>query len=362
MEIPFFSLKTQSEFFKTDVLESIEKIIDDNSFILGNEVTKFEDQFSSFCDSNYSLGVSNGTAALLIALQILNIKKGDEVILPAATFAATAFAVAQLGAIPIFVDINEDTWLIHPKKIEAKITNKTKAIIVVHLYGNPCDMDAITALAQKHNIPVIEDAAQAHGALFNNKKIGSFGDISCFSFYPSKNLGAMGDAGAIVFQNNKYLEKALAIRNCGKDFNGEHSFIGFNYRMNTFQAAVLNHKLPYLKEFNDKRIAIADYYKTNIVNKKVGWQKTDTTNKNVYHLFVLKVDDREKFVEHLKHHKVGFSFHYKQPVHHLEAFNYLETTSLPITEDLFSRCVSIPLYPELSPTEMERVVAIINAY
>lgn len=362
MEVPFFSLKSQSALFKQKALESFEAIIDNTDYILGNDVDKFEKDFSNYCESKYTLGVSNGTAALLVALQVLGVKTGDEVILPAATFTATAFAVAQLGATPIFVDINEETWLIDSNEIEEKINQNTKAIIVVHLYGNPCDMDTISVLSKKYNIPVIEDAAQAHGALYKNKKIGSFGDIACFSFYPSKNLGAMGDAGAIVFQNKQYLEKALAIRNCGKDFNGEHSFLGFNYRINTFQAAVLGHKLPFLNELNNKRIAIAELYKNSITNEKVSWQKTETTNKNVYHLFVLKVDDRLSFVKHLSENKIGFSFHYQKPVHHLDAFNYLEKSILPITEDLFSRCVSIPLYPELSRAEVNRVVEVINAY
>ncbi len=362
--IPFFSLEKQSQDLKNEVLQAIASVIDNTDFILGKDVLAFEKDFSSYTDCKHVVGVSNGTAALYIALKALGIQANDEVIVPGATFTATAMAVSALGSTPIFADIDKETWTICPLDIKRKITAKTKAIIVVHLYGNPCKMDAIMQLAGERNIAVVEDAAQAHGATFKQQKVGGIGDIACFSFYPSKNLGAMGDAGAISFNNEMYLEEIRGIRDCGKGNNGNHKFLGFNYRISSFQAAVLNVKLPYLNANNVRRKEIASFYKSNIKNPKLSWQKVQDNGESVYHHFVVLADDRAQFTKHLEAHGVGYSFHYKTPVHLQEAFSYLKQVegSLPHTEALFGHCVSLPMHPELSDADLEIIIQVINAY
>lgn len=363
-KVPFFSLAAQSELIKQDVLDAIAGIIDNTSFILGETTTKFENDFAAYIGATQALGVSNGTAAIYLALKALGVREGDEVIVPAATFTASAQAVCQLGAKPIFVDISADTWTIDPQCIEEVISPKTKVIMAVHLYGNPCAMQEIMAIAEQHKLFVLEDAAQSHGATYDGQCTGSFGDMACFSFYPSKNLGAMGDAGAVCFKDSAYEEKLKAYRNCGKDATGAFEYMGFNYRMTNFQAAVLNIKLPYLAGWNEKRRAIAEQYNTKITNPKVDHQKVQAKSMAVYHLYVLKVDDRRRFCKHLEEHGIGYAFHYESPLHVQKPYAYLnqKVGSLPIAEDLFSKCVSIPLYPEMEQTAVERVIEVINKY
>lgn len=359
-QVPFFSLSEQSKLLKSRVLEKLSMIIDETDFILGREILEFEKSFAEYCETNFALTINNGSAALYVALEALGVKAGDEIILPSATFVATAFAVSQIGATPIFADINPDTWTIDPASVKSKITNHTRAIIAVHLYGNPCAMDDLTSIAEENNILLIEDAAQAHGARYKGKKVGSIGDVGCFSFYPSKNLGAMGEAGAVVYKDVKYHESMMAYRNCGKDFTGAHVYKGFNYRMPTFQAAVLNTKIPLIDGFNQKRNSIATHYKREIQNDKLIWQKVQESSSSVYHLFVVKPDNRQKFIEHLKINGIGYSLHYKKPVHLEPAYQTVDI--LPVTEDLFSKCVSIPMFPEMTTEQMKRVVEVLNTY
>jgi dTDP-4-amino-4,6-dideoxygalactose transaminase len=364
MNVPFFTLEFQNKQFKEEVLASIAQTIDRGDFILGEDLLAFESNFAQFCEAPYALGVSNGTAAIYMALKTLGVEAGDEVLLPSATYTATALAIIHLGAIPVFVDIKPDTWTIDLDDAKGRISSKTKAIIGVHLYGNPCKMDELVLFAQQHHLFLIEDAAQAHGASFEGKKVGSWGDMAGFSFYPSKNLGSMGDAGAVTFKDSKLLALANGLRNCGKDALANHKYPGFNYRMTSFQACVLKAKLPHLDSFNEKRKKIASFYKANIQQDKVQWQKVQEGGDAVYHLFVLKVDNREKFIQYLQQNGIGFSFHYKVPVHLQEvyqSYNFKEG-DLPVTESLYARCVSIPLFPEMSEEQMARVVAVVNAY
>jgi dTDP-4-amino-4,6-dideoxygalactose transaminase len=363
-KVPFFSLAAQSKLLKQEVLNVIAGIIDNTSFILGEDTANFEKDFAKRIGSAYALGVSNGTVAIYMALKALDVSEGDEVILPAATFTASAQAICQIGATPVFADIEPDTWTIDPKSIEVHITKKTKAIMPVHLYGNPCAMNEIKAIAARHNLYIIEDAAQSHGASYDGQYTGSFGDMACFSFYPSKNLGAMGDAGALCFQDVAYEEKLKAYRNCGKNAAGSFEFMGFNYRMSNIQAAVLNLKLPLLNDWNDKRRAIANQYIAGIRNEKLQHQVVKDKNRSAYHLFVLKTDDRKKFCSHLEANEVGYAFHYETPLHLQKPYAFLsyKEGSLPNTEDLFSKCVSIPLFPEMDEWAVERVIEVINKY
>lgn len=362
--VPFFNLEEQNKLVKEEILLRLAQTMDRGDFILGQEVQAFEAMFAAYCECKFAVGLNNGTSALYVALNALGIKPGDEVIVPSATFSATAAAVIQLGATPVFVDIDESTWTIDPNKIQSKITSKTVAIIAVHLYGNPCKLDELQEVAKRNSLFLIEDAAQSHGALYKGKKVGSFGDMACFSFYPSKNLGAMGDAGAVCFNNEDFLEKIKAIRNCGKDRNGEFSYLGYNYRIDPFQASVLQVKLHRLETYNQKRIEIANQYKANITNQKITWQTEQANSKSVYHLFVVKVDNREKFVAHLEKHQIGYSFHYKKPVHLLEAFKNLglNDSKLEQTEELYAHCVSLPLFPEMTTDQIERVIEVVNQY
>lgn len=363
-QVPFFSLADQGQNLKPKVLEKIGALIDQTDYVLGQDVSEFEKNFAKFCNSGHAVGVSNGTAAIYLALKSLGIGQGDEVILPAATFTASAQAICQLGATPVFVDVMEDTWTVSPSAIQAKVNPKTKAILVVHLYGNPCDMDEILAIAKQANIEVVEDAAQAHGALYQNQAVGSLGTFGCFSFYPSKNLGAMGDAGAVTFNDSKYNEQLRAYRNCGKDNEGVFKFMGFNYRMSTFQAAVLNVKLPYLCEWNARRSEIASRYDEEIHHEGFRKQRIRLGNFSARHLYVLWTENRDELSQYLKKNHIGFAYHYLSALHLQEPYHFLnyKRGAFPVSEALFDNCISIPLFPEMSDEEVERVISVLNAY
>ena len=352
--IPFFNLQQQTQEHKNDFMKKINSIVDNTSFILGETVQKFEQEFAKYNGATFCTGVNSGTDALILALKALEIGQGDEVIIPANTFVATAEAVALCGATPILVDIDEKSYNIEPSLIEEKVTDKTKAIIAVHLYGKLADMDTINIVAKIHNLKVIEDAAQAHGAELNGKKAGTFGDVGCFSFYPSKNLGAFGDGGACITNNVDLHNKIKSLRDHGSTIKYEHNLVGMNSRLDAIQASILSVKLLHLDKWNTKRREAAYYYKQLLS----GIVKTpDISTASVFHLYVVRLNDREKVMEKLKNAGVGLGIHYPIPIHLQPAFKYLgyKEGDFPITEKVSKEIVSLPMYPELTKQQIEIV-------
>jgi dTDP-4-amino-4,6-dideoxygalactose transaminase len=364
MKVPFFDLKRQAKAIKNEILKEIENVIDECAFSLGFAVENFEKNFANYLNIKHVVALNNGTSALHLALRSLNIGENDEVIIPSWTFIATAWAVSYVGAKIVFADVDEETWQIDPEDVKRKITKRTKAIIGVHIYGQPFNINEILKIANEYNLYLIEDTAQAHGAEYYNKKVGTFGIVNAFSFYPSKNLGSYGEAGAIATNNDEIADRIKILRNQGQKVRYEHIEIGYNMRMEGFQGAVLNVKLKYLDKWNERRREIAKRYLNEINNPKIKFQKVVEGGKGVYHLFVIKVKDREKFINHLEKFGVGYSFHYPKPVHLQKAYEFLnyKEGSLPITEELSRTTISIPLFPEMTDEEVNYVINVINDY
>ncbi|MDT7879799.1 MAG: DegT/DnrJ/EryC1/StrS family aminotransferase [Candidatus Hydrothermia bacterium] len=364
MKVPFFDLKRQAKAIKNEILKEIENVIDECAFSLGFAVENFEKNFANYLNIKHVVALNNGTSALHLALRSLNIGENDEVIIPSWTFIATAWAVSYVGAKIVFADVDEETWQIDPEDVKRKITKRTKAIIGVHIYGQPFNINEILKIANEYNLYLIEDTAQAHGAEYYNKKVGTFGIVNAFSFYPSKNLGSYGEAGAVATNNDEIADRIKILRNQGQKVRYEHIEIGYNMRMEGFQGAVLNVKLKYLDKWNERRREIAKRYLNEINNPKIKFQKVVEGGKGVYHLFVIKVKDREKFINHLEKFGVGYSFHYPKPVHLQKAYEFLnyKEGSLPITEELSRTTISIPLFPEMTDEEVNYVINVINDY
>ena len=362
MNIPFFDYKRQLKKIKPEINKAINSVLDSGRLILGPRVEEFENNFAKFIGVKYGIGVNSGTDAIKIASKALGIKNGDEIITVANTAVPTISAVRETGAIPKFVDIKND-YTIDENKIENKITKKTRAILVVHLYGHGCNMQAITKIAKKNKLKIIEDCAQASGTIINNKKAGSLGDISCFSFYPTKNLGAYGDAGIILTKDKKLAKICKALRMYGM-IQGYHSYIeGYNSRLDEMQAAILNVKLKYLNKWVARRRQIAKYYIDNIINPKIILPESNIKNDS-FHLFVTRTKQRNKFLKFLAENKIGYGIHYDPPVHLQKAYKSLENKkgSLPFKEKISKEIISLPIFPELTNVEIKHVVNTINKF
>ncbi len=363
MNIRFLDLGRIHEPLKEEIFKEITEVIDTNSYILGNKVDEFESNFAKFHDMNYGVGVDSGTSALELSLKALGIGEGDEVITVANTFIATASAIAFAGATPILVDCDEN-YNINTKLIEEAITPKTKAIIPVHLYGQPADMKEIQEIATKYNLKIIEDACQAHGADYNGKKVGNFGELACFSFYPGKNLGAMGDGGMVLTNNKELADKLKMLRNYGQSKKYYHDFLGYNKRLDSIQAAVLNIKLKHLEEWNTQRREIAKKYKNLLKGTPVVLPNEKSDRKHVYHLFVIRVPEREKFMDFMKNNGIDTGIHYPIPIHLQKAYSYLshKEGDFPRTEEFSKHIVSLPMFPGMSDAEIEYVCSKINEF
>lgn len=363
-KIPCLDLKGQHQQIKAEVFEMFEKVYENTAFSGGPFVEAFEKQFATFCNTQYSVGVNNGTTALHLAMLALGIGEGDEVIVPADTFIATAWGVSHAGATPVFVDCTADTWEIDITKIEEKISPKTKAIIGVHLYGQPFDIDGVRAICDKHNLFLIEDAAQAQGARYKNQSIGGFGEMACFSFYPGKNLGACGEAGGLTTNNENYYNHLLSLRNHGSVVRYYHDEIGYNYRMGGLEGASLQVKLKYLPEWNARRQHIAARYLGEMTNGKVKMQAQPEWAQSVFHLFVVTVDDRDHFMKYLNDLNIFPALHYPVPCHLQKAYAHLgyKKGDCPNAEYLADHCVSLPMYAELTDDMVQRVIDAVNAY
>lgn len=357
-------LKLQHKSIKEEIFAAFEKVYEQTAFSGGPFVESFEREFAKFTNVQHCIGVNNGTSAIHLALLALGIRGGDEVILPANTFIATAWGISYCGAKPVFVDCDPDTWEIDANAIEAKITGNTKAIIGVHLYGMPFDIEAVKRIAQKYNLYFLEDAAQAQGARYNGKVVGSFGDMACFSFYPGKNLGACGEAGGITTQNESYDRHLRSLRNHGCEKRYYHDEIGFNMRMGGLEGASLGVKLKYLNSWNQRRQEIGLRYLSEIKNNKIKMQKQSKGAESIFHLFVVTCSEKELLVKHLTENGIQPAFHYPVPCHLQKAYNSLghKKGDFPHSEYLADNCVSLPMYAELSNAEVDTVIQVINKF
>ena len=365
MKVPYLDLNKIHQPMIPELNKAYDQVMQRNWFIGGEADSRFEQEFAEYCNAKACVGTGNGLDAIRLILMAYGIGEGDEVIVPAHTFIATVLAVTYTGAIPVFVDINPDTYTIDVHKIEEKITDKTKAIIAVHLYGQCADMIAIRNIAQKYNLKVLEDAAQAHGAEINGNKTGTLGDAAAFSFYPGKNLGALGDAGAVVTNDVEVAEKILAYGNYGCLKKYEHLYQGCNSRLDELQAAFLSAKLQYLDEWNGKRRNIAERYTNEICNPKVKCPKLPENVKvHVYHIYPILVKKRDEFIQYLYQHGIGSNIHYPVPILKQGAYNHYrdQADSYPVSNTVCEQEVSIPLYPNMEEEQIENVIKSINSF
>jgi dTDP-4-amino-4,6-dideoxygalactose transaminase len=361
--IEFNRLDLQFKKYKKELNKAALNVLKSGNYILGPELNKFESQMATYLNSKYCIGVNSGTDALILELRALGIGEGDEVIVPANTYIATVIAVTENKATPVFVEPNE-YFLVDPKLIEKAITSKTKAIIPVHLYGQACDMDAIMNIAKKHQLYVVEDCAQSHGATYKDQMTGTFGDIGCFSFYPTKNLGAIGDGGAIVTNDKEIDRKLRMMRNFGSEKKYHHEIEGINSRLDEIQAAMLSVKLKHLDEMNKERQKIASYYLSKIKNPIIELPRTAPHNNHVYHLFVIKTPKRDELIKYLEKHNIKTQIHYPIPPH-LEAryhnLKYNEGT-YPITEEGSKSILSLPLYSGIKASNLLKIVNVLEGF
>lgn len=362
MKIPYLDLKKQYRLIKKEINSSIQNVLSSQMFILGEQGRSFEKEFANYLGVRYAVGVNSGTDALIISLLALGIGPGDEVITTANSFIATASSITEVGAKPVFVDIDRNTYQIDEDKISKSITKKTRAIIPVHIYGAPCEIDRIMKIAKTNNLLVIEDAAQSHGAMLSGKKTGTFGDLSIFSFYPGKNLGAYGDAGSVCTNSRKLYEKLILLRNYGQKKKYFHSVMGKNSRLDEIQAAVLRVKLKYLNGWNRKRNQIAHLYRNKL--KGIACQKIIDQGFSNYHLFVIESPKRARLREFLYKNGVSTLIHYPIPIHLQKCYRNLgfKLGSLPFTERLGKRILSLPIYPELKESEVNYIAKLINEF
>lgn len=350
MKVPFLDIKAQHATLKEAIAAGLQEVLDNTSFAGGPQVAKFEENFARFCQCDHAVGVGSGTEALWMALLALNIGRGDEVITTPGTFIATAEAISFCGATPVFVDIDEKTYNINPALIEPAITSKTKAIVPVHLFGQLADMDPILEVAKKHNLVVVEDACQAHGAEYNGRRAGSLANAGCFSFYPGKNLGAYGEAGAVVTNDQKLAEKLRMFRDHGQKEKYYHSIVGWNGRMDGFQGAVLDVKLPHLPDWTDARRNNAALYNDLLDNvSEVTTPFEADYAKHVYHVYAIRTQNRDVLMKDLSEQGITCGIHYPVPLHLQEAYQFLDygQGDFPVAETCAREFISLPMYPEL---------------
>lgn len=363
MAVPFVDLKAQHDLLAHELNEAIQRVMVRSWFILGAELEAFEAEFAAYCGVKHCVGVGSGTEALHLALRACGVGPGDEVITVSHTFIATALAIVWTGATPVFVDIEPESYTIDPAQIARAITPKTRAILPVHLYGQCADMDPILPLAAEHNLHVVEDAAQAHGAFYKSKKAGSIGHLGCFSFYPAKNLGACGDAGAVVTSDQELDRKLRMLRNYGQSSKYYHEGMGFNSRLDELQAAILRTKLHHLDSWNESRKAAAEFYLSSL-EKRFAPSAPKAGRLPNYHLFVIQSDDRDSLQKHLCRHGIETQIHYPVPIHRQAAYRHLphREGDLFVTEHIAQRVLSLPMFPAISGEQQAHVAACVNSF
>ena len=364
MKVPFVSFKPMERELDKDIRDAFDRVFTRSWYIEGVECESFEKEFAEYIGTMFCVGTGNGLDALVLALKALKIGTGDEVIVPSNTYIATALAVTYTGAVPVFVEPVIDTFNIDPGKIESAITEKTKAIMPVHLYGQACDMDPIMSVAKKYGLKVIEDCAQAHGATYKGKKVGTFGDAAGFSFYPGKNLGALGDAGAVVTNVKELADKVRALGNYGSDYKYHHIYKGNNSRIDELQAAFLAVKLPHLERMNAERRRIADRYLSEIRNPKVVLPRVGEDFLPVWHIFGIRCSERDALEKHLNDNGISTNKHYPIPMHLQECYKDLgfEEGAFPVAEEISKTELSIPMYYGMTDEEIGYVIDIINEF
>lgn len=392
MNIPLLNLKRQYKYLKNDIEKVISEILESGAYINGPYTKKLEERLKEYLNVKHVIGVANGTDALVITLKSLGIKEGDEVITTPFTFFATAEAISMVGAKPVFVDVRLEDFNIDSEKIERAITNKTKAIMPVHIFGTPANMDKINEIAQRYSLYVIEDACQAIGAKYKEKMVGSTGDVACFSFFPTKNLGTYGDGGLITTNNDEIASVCRALKAHGSGAQGEIAFnflnnvqkevreeknvddtvynpkkyynylIGYNSRLDELHAGILNIKLDYLDKWNDKRIENAKYFDENLKNTEFKLMNLDKENKNVYHMYILQSENREQLIEKLEKNGIGYGIYYPVPLHLQKVYKKMgyKEGDMPNSEYLSKRTIAIPVDPELKQEEKECILSVLR--
>ena len=360
--ISFLDLEKVNNRFRQEIDMRIKDILDRGWYLQGEENEKFCQNFASYCGSKYALGVGNGLDALRLIIKAYGFGKGDEIIVPANTYIATILAITDNGCTPILVEPDINTYNINPDLIEAAITPRTKAIMVVHLYGQAVEMEKIWKIARKHDLKVFEDSAQAHGAKYQGRMTGNLSDAAAFSFYPGKNLGCLGDGGAITTNDEGIYQKVKALANYGSDRKYHHIYKGLNSRLDEIQAAILDIKLPYLDADNKRRREISTYYRNNINNPLIVLPKTYDEEAHVWHVFAVRTKERDRFQEYLRSKGVQTIIHYPTPPHKQEAYKEWNNRSYPITEQIHKEIISLPISPVMTDDEVVELVRIVNEY
>ncbi|MGA2602777.1 MAG: DegT/DnrJ/EryC1/StrS family aminotransferase [Verrucomicrobiia bacterium] len=361
--VPFLDLKAQYATIRDEVQAALAEVCDSARFAQGPATQAFEQEFAAYCGVTHCVSLNSGTSALHLALRCLNVGPGDEVITTPFTFIATAWAISYVGATPVFVDIDPVRRTLDPAKLEVAVTSRTKAIMPVHIFGTPADMDAVNAIAKKHKLFVVEDAAQAHGARYHGKRVGQFSTISCFSFYPTKNLGAYGEGGALLTNDDKFAARARSLREHAQSARYVHEEVGYNYRMDSFQAAVLRVKLKRLGAWNAARAAHARRYTQLLTGTHYGLPTGPADSEPVWHCYVIACEHRDRVRATLTDAGIDTAINYPVPLHLQPVYRSLgyHRGDLPVAERLCDRCLSLPIYPELSPEQIDAVVHTLRA-
>lgn len=360
--IKFLDLEKINNRYREEIDSRIKNILDKGWYLQGEENENFTKNFANFCGTKFALGVANGLDALNLIIKAYGFGNGDEIIVPANTYIATILAISENGCIPILVEPDIKTYNINPDSIEEKITTKTKAIMVVHLYGQAVQMEKIWKIAKKYNLKIIEDSAQAHGAIYQENRTGNLGDASGFSFYPGKNLGCIGDGGAVTTNDEELFNKIKAIANYGSDRKYHHIYKGVNSRLDEIQAAVLDVKLKHLDSDNNKRREISKYYRENIKNSKIILPETYDEKSHVWHIFAVRTQNRDEFQKYLTEKGIQTIIHYPTPPHKQGAYKEWNNLSFPITEEIHNTILSLPISPVMTDSEIEKVVEVVNEY
>lgn len=362
--VPYLDLQAQLRPLRAELEAAIGRVLDNCTFCLGPEVAAFENEFAQAINVRHCVGLNSGTSALHIAMRVLGIGPGDDVITTPFTFVATSWAISYVGARPVYADIEERTFNLDPYLVERAITPRTKAILAVHLYGHPCDLDALGEICRKHNLALVEDAAQAHGAKFKGRHAGTFGEIGCFSFYPTKNLAACGEGGAMVTNNDALAARARALRDHGSTKRYYHDELGYNYRMEGIQAAVLRVKLKHLARWNTARRRIAQRYNELLADTPLQLPCEMPDCKSAWHLYVVRHPKRDQLRQYLETHGIGCATHYPLPLHLQKAYAHLgyNPGDFPAAEKAARECLCLPMYPELTDEQIERVARTVKEF
>jgi dTDP-4-amino-4,6-dideoxygalactose transaminase len=364
LPVPYLDLRAQMRPLRKEIDTAIARTLDHCSFCLGPDVAQFEQDFARYCGTEHCVALNSGTSALHIAMRLHGLGPGDEVITTPATFVATSWAISYVGARPVYVDIDDTTFNLDPNLVERAITPRTKALLPVHLYGHPVDLLRLLEICRQHQLPLVEDAAQAHGATYKGKVVGTFGVMSCFSFYPGKNLGAYGEGGALVTNNAAYAARACALREHGSTQRYYHDEVGYNYRMEGLQGAVLGIKLKHLDAWTRERRRVAQRYHELLADTPLQLPREAPYAQSAWHLYVVRHPRRDALKQHLEAHRVGCALHYPLPLHLQKAYAHLgyKPGDFPVAEKAARECLSLPIYPEMTDTQIQRVAVVVHDF